>query len=258
MLSSERRNVLFTRVEHATEGPMLLLAIVFLAAAAAPEVVDLSPEWILALEGLTWFVWALFAFELLVKTYLAPDRRRYLLTHWLDVVTVLVPFLRPVRLLGLVVLGVRFWAEARTVLRRRTMGVIGIGSLVAVGVSAQLVYLVERGGEGPIQSFPDALWWAAATITTVGYGDVFPKTPTGRAAAVVLMLIGISLFGLLTARVAAFFVETEDRRDQPGNAEILERLDRLERLLTARSAPASTSGDSAAHGPADEEARGAS
>jgi hypothetical protein len=74
-----------------------------------------------------------------------------------------------------------------------------------------LIYTVERQGDGPIQTLPDALWWAASTITTVGYGDVYPRTAAGRGIAVVLMLVGISLFGVLTARVAAFFVQDEQR-----------------------------------------------
>ena len=146
----------------------------------------------------------------------------------MDVITVLVPFLRPLRLLRLVVVGIRFWTEARTVLRERTFGVIGTASILAVGTAALLVYLAERGGDGTIQTFADALWWAAATITTVGYGDVYPKTPAGRGVAVVLMLVGISLFGLLTARVAAFFVERDDDVENARYAEILRRLDQLE------------------------------
>jgi voltage-gated potassium channel len=72
-----------------------------------------------------WIVWAALAFELPVKTYLAPNRQRYLLTHWMDVICVAVPFLRPLRLLRLLVVGIRLWTEARTVLRERTFGFIG-------------------------------------------------------------------------------------------------------------------------------------
>ncbi|MDP8922010.1 MAG: potassium channel family protein [Chloroflexota bacterium] len=100
-------------------------------------------------------------------------------------------------------------------------------------MAATLVYLAERGGEGTIQTFPDALWWAAATITTVGYGDVYPMTPAGRGVAFLLMLVGISVFGLLTARVAAFFVapaESDARNDADDKLdEILARLERIER-----------------------------
>jgi voltage-gated potassium channel len=233
VLNPHRRHQLFERVERATELPMLVLALIFLGAFVLPEVADLPEAWLQSLDTVTWIVWALFAFELLAKTYLAPDRRRYLLQHWMDVVTVLVPFLRPLRILPLLVLGVRFWTEARTVLRQRTFGVIGTASLLAVVASALLVYAAERGGDGSIQTFADALWWASATITTVGYGDVYPKTPAGRGVAVFLMLVGISLFGLLTARVAAFFVESDHAHEQ----ELRERLDGIERRLTELREP---------------------
>jgi voltage-gated potassium channel len=228
VMDADRRRLLFDRVERATELPMLLLAVAFLVVFALPEVMELSPEWEVGVEASSWMIWAAFAFELVVKVYLAPDRRRYLIAHWMDVITVLVPFLRPLRLLRLVVVGIRFWTEARTVLRERTFGVIGTASILAVATAAWLVYVAERGGDGSIQTFADALWWAAATITTVGYGDVYPKTPAGRGVAVVLMLVGISLFGLLTARVAAFFVERDDDVENARYTEILRRLDQLE------------------------------
>ena len=67
---------------------MLVLAGVFLVALALPELVDLSEDVLTAIEGVVWLIWGVFAFELLAKTYLAPDRRRYLMTHWPDVVVV--------------------------------------------------------------------------------------------------------------------------------------------------------------------------
>jgi voltage-gated potassium channel len=241
-MDPDRRQDLFVRVERATELPMLLLAVVFLIAVAVPEIVDLSTEWAMALEAVVWITWAAFALELIVKTYLAPSRRAYLLEHWMDVVTVLVPFIRPLRLLRVVAAGIRFWTEARTVLRERTFGVIGTATIVAIGAAALLVYLAERGGDGSIQTFADALWWAAATITTVGYGDVYPKTPTGRGIAVLLMFVGISLFGLLTARVAAFFVEADERAEYGKHDQILERLTRIEAALAGRREPGADDG----------------
>ena len=222
---------------------MLMLAGAFLAALALPELVDLSEEMLTAIEGVVWLIWGVFAFELLAKTYLAPDRRRYLMTHWPDVVVVAVPFLRPVRLLRLVMVGARFWRSARTTLRRRTFSLLGSISIASVSVAAVLMYAAERQSDGTIQTFLDALWWAAATITTVGYGDVYPKTPAGRGIAVVLMLVGISLFGALTAKLAAFFVVTDEQGGDPHHLEmIIERLDRIEQQLRDREAsPASQS-----------------
>ena len=57
--------------------------------------------------------------------------------------------------------------------------------------------------------FQDALWWSIVTMTTVGYGDISPATPGGRAIAIVVMLSGIGLLGLLTATIASIFIENK-------------------------------------------------
>jgi voltage-gated potassium channel len=65
----------------------------------------------------------------------------------------------------------------------------------------------ERGHAGAnIHTFGQAIWWAGVTITTVGYGDYYPVTPVGQAVAFALMIVGISLLGLVTATVAAWFL----------------------------------------------------
>ncbi len=96
-----------------------------------------------------------------------------------------------------------------------------------------LVLSVEEGADSSIESFGDALWWATTTITTVGYGDTYPVTGPGRGVAAFLMISGIALFGVLTANIAAFFVERttegDDEREVSAKLdEILRRLDLLE------------------------------
>jgi voltage-gated potassium channel len=73
------------------------------------------------------------------------------------------------------------------------------------------------------------LWWAVTTITTVGYGDRFPMSSAGRAVAVVLMIAGIAMFGVITATIAAYFVEQKAEEDVASRRDqIMERLDRIE------------------------------
>ncbi len=73
---------------------------------------------------------------------------------------------------------------------------------------AALELSFENGARGStIHNYGDALWWAIVTVTTVGYGDKYPVTAGGRGVAVVLMLVGIGLIGVLTATVASYFVE---------------------------------------------------
>lgn len=101
--------------------------------------------------------------------------------------------------------------------------------------AAAATLVVEEDGGGNIDSFGDALWWAITTVTTVGYGDTFPVTPAGRGIAAFLMVAGIALFGVLTANIAAFFIEQEYQGDPVAERldEVLQRLERLETLLEA-------------------------
>jgi voltage-gated potassium channel len=76
-----------------------------------------------------------------------------------------------------------------------------VATVVTIGAGLVVTELERGAPEGNIESVPDGLWWAVSTVTTVGYGDAFPTTAAGRVFAVVLMLVGVSLFGLIAARV---------------------------------------------------------
>ncbi|MCF3961322.1 potassium channel family protein [Streptomyces fuscigenes] len=80
-------------------------------------------------------------------------------------------------------------------------------TLAVVLVGSWLVVPAEHGApQATITSYPRALWWSLETATTVGYGDMYPVTLWGRIIACVVMLVGISLFGILTAALATWFV----------------------------------------------------
>jgi voltage-gated potassium channel len=116
--------------------------------------------------------------------------------------------LRPLRLLRLVTLLSVLNRYAGGSLRGRVaVYVAGSTSLVLL-VASLAVLDAERGHEGSnIETFPDALWWAMTTVTTVGYGDRFPVTGTGRLIAGGLMLAGIALLGVVTASLASWLLE---------------------------------------------------
>lgn len=102
-------------------------------------------------------------------------------------------------------------------------------------ISGALVYAFEKDAPGSnITSLGDALWWAAVTTTTVGYGDHSPVTTDGRAIALLLMVVGIGLVGVVTANVAAYFVEREQAEEM---AVLREQLDRIEALLSSQADP---------------------
>lgn len=106
------------------------------------------------------------------------------------------------------------------------LSVVGI---VATGSALELLFESEQRG-ATIHSYGGALWWAIVTVTTVGYGDKYPVSPGGRAVAVVLMVVGIGLIGVLTATVASYFVGEKANQDQ---AALAERLDRIETILAS-------------------------
>lgn len=181
-----------------------------------------------------------------MRTYLAPRRLRFLLRNWFDVAIVVLPFARPLRLLRStrllrVIVALRAFsavaraaATTRAVLQRRGLHYLLLLSLIVLLGGGLAVTHFERGGAGSIQDVPTGMWWAITTMTTVGYGDTFPISPEGRAIGVLLMLLGIGLFGVVTANIAAFFVEEanspEDATVDP-LVEIDARLARIEMLM---------------------------
>lgn len=202
------------RYERTSEVPLVLLAFAFLVSYAWPILdTDLEPDVETVLVGASWAVWAAFAIDFIIRVCLARDRRRYVLRHWYDLVLIAAPMLRPLRLL-------RLLAFARILNRSAVGGLAGrVGvyvagsAIMAVGLGALAVLDAERASpDANITSAGDALWWAMTTVTTVGYGDHFPVTTTGRFVAAALMLVGIGVVGSLTAIVASWLVANVDGR----------------------------------------------
>ncbi|MDQ6840433.1 MAG: potassium channel family protein [Actinomycetota bacterium] len=84
-----------------------------------------------------------------------------------------------------------------------------LGRAVVVGVAivfvcSDIAYHAEKATNTEFKTYADSLWWAVVTICTVGYGDITPRTPTGRWAAVVLMITGIGIIGALAGSLASF------------------------------------------------------
>lgn len=208
------------RWERRTEVPLLLLAFAFLVAYAwpilNPRIGHTLEEW---LATISWTVWAAFFLDFVIRVVLAENRGRYILRHWYDVALIALPMLRPLRLLRALALArLLSRSAARTLAGRATLYVVG-AAVAAVFLGALAELDAERGAPGAnIESFGDAVWWACTTVTTVGYGDHFPVTTTGRLVAVVLMVVGIALVGSVTAAVAAWFVRSMEV-ERPGGGQ---------------------------------------
>lgn len=234
------------RWERRTEVPLLLLALAFLVAYAWP-ILDpgLHPTLENGLRALSWAVWGAFVADFTMRVALAEESGRYVLRHWYDVALVVLPMLRPLRLLRALavprILG-RTFAHNRA--GRVTVYVIG-ATVATIGLGALAVLDAERDDRhANITTFGDALWWAISTVTTVGYGDFYPVTAGGRVIAVALMLVGIALLGSITAAIASWLVASaaeaeEEEMEQvvdESTAAVLAALDDVRRRLTALEA----------------------
>lgn len=235
----EGRN--FEIVGRALEPAMFVLSLLVVPVILGPLLADLSDE---ATRALFWCgvaIWAAFAVEFALLWYLAPDRPQMVKTHKLDLLIVLLPFLRPLQFLRVLHVAAAATGMGRAVRALRRVcarpgfqpffGVVG--GVIVAGAAFALAFEHEQPGSS-IGDFGDALWWSLVTCTTVGYGDHFPVTGGGRAIAVVLMIVGIAGLSMLTASIAALFV---DQDDEPEVAQLRAQLDRIEALLSERTHP---------------------
>lgn len=233
--TDERYGERVRRVERATELPMLVLALAYVPVFVIGYLRDVPPDVAQAARIVGACIIVAFAAELVVRVAAARERLAYLKENWLDVLIVVVPFLRPLRILRVLrVLPfvVRGAKGIRTILERYRGAYVLFVGVLSVLMGAFLVFVFERGAGGTIQTFWAALWWAAETVTAVGYGDVVPITTGGRIVATILMVVGITLFGVLTAGIAAYFVHNPDDGAQRDDAaEILARFEALEARL---------------------------
>ena len=128
---------------------------------------------------------------------------------------------------------------------RRAAWIIALFSATLTSVAAVLVFVLDR------QDYPNlgvALWWAVQTVTTVGYGDYVPHNTEGRIIGGLVMLLGVSLVAVVTASIAAAFVQSAQQRVNQGPdehplagklEEISERLDRIEAAVGRPQQPGS-------------------
>jgi len=234
----------YDRFARAVDGPLMILAVAFIPVLVVPVAMHLSRAVGDALQAADYTIWALFAVEYLVKLWLAGNRRHFLATHIPDLVVIAIPMLRPARairslrlirgLQGLRAVGLAGVAirELRHILGHRKLHFVLLAVVVIVFLAASFDLEFERHASGSnIHNYPDALWWAVATVTTVGYGDHFPVSAAGRGVAVLLMVSGIALFGVLTATLASYFAQTDVDAAAAQLSELNARLERIEASL---------------------------
>ncbi|WP_115032602.1 potassium channel family protein [Dermatophilus congolensis] len=191
-------------------GPWMTgVALLFLVAFAWP-ILDpgISRQWHEISAVVMDVTWGLFALDYGVRLCLSRQRYRFLLHSPIELLVVLLPMLRPLRLLRLLTVLVVVHRTSAAMLRGRVVVYIVGGALFLAFVGALAMLDAERGAPGAhIDTYGDAVWWALATMTTVGYGDAYPVTMHGRLIAAGMMIGGIALLGSVTASLASWLTD---------------------------------------------------
>lgn len=232
-LGSEGRPQVLKWMDHWVD-PFLIL----LAAAAIPLIIietgDPSPsDHSLVIAG-TWGIWGAFTANFAARLVIAVHRRDefWKLAGDLTLIVALPVFSLGERqaipvfaLFPLVIIVFRTLQKGRVFrrtgykLRTDPIRIVAFVVPFVWLLSAALIWRFERE-IGTVDSVGDSLWWSIVTLATVGYGDISPKTTTGRVVAVGVMIVGIGMFSIVTAKLAERLVA---HRARAGRSEVLEK-----------------------------------
>jgi len=159
-------------------------------------------------------------------------------------------FLLALRVVSAVSMILQVGKDFQHLFRVRNIPYALIGASLVVVVCGVLEFHYENPIKGSnINSAQDGIWWAAVTMSTVGYGDKYPTTPEGRTIAIVLMALGPVFLGILYAGLTSLFmkptdeelaaeIEAQDRRtahvvEATVNERFRELSEKIDRLLAA-------------------------
>lgn len=232
------------QVYHPYQLFMLALCLYALAALALDSFFQVQESTRQLLEYADTGVCLLFFLDFILSLIHAPKRWQYFFTWgWLDLAS------------SIPMLGLLRWGRAARIMRifrvlRGARATKIIASFVlkrraeSVGLAAALVSLLllifssiavlhfeKTASEANIKSAEDAVWWAFATITTVGYGDRYPVTSEGRIVAMLLMVAGVGLFGTLSGFIAAWFLSPENQQQKNELENLRQEIRQLRELI---------------------------
>jgi voltage-gated potassium channel len=185
---------------------------------------------------------AFFALDFIFRLITAPSRRQYFFRDygWADLLSSL-PFaqtniLRLFRLIRVYRLMKEYGTRAlgRALLKDRAdsalFTLVFIAILVLEFGSLGMLKLESESADANITTASDSLWFMVVTMATVGYGDQFPVTNAGRVLGVLVILVGVGIFGTLTGYLANFFLSPSRGRSRHDEPDLQARLEALREL----------------------------
>ena len=153
-----------------------------------------------------WAVWGIFLADTVIAYFIAKTWKKFLRENWLELLALVVPFFRLLRVLRVLVVvrGLKSLTNDR--LRLTGLSIAFLLPLVWFVGGISVLDAEGQVANATITTLPQALWWSLATITTVGYGDLYPVTIAGRVCAAMLMVSGITLFSACAGMFATWIL----------------------------------------------------
>lgn len=215
---------------------LLLLSIFLLLLLIWDTFVDQSLKYLY--NTLYILLWVTFGAEYTIKILFSKHKLRYILNEPLAILVIAFPFLRPLSLLpasryGLLFLVERLDEQLPWTKKYKVVEILLLAIVVLI-FSSDILLIVENNPNSTIKTFGDAIWFSVATISTAGYGDLYPRSIAGRIIASFLLIFGASVYGIITAKIASLFIDKKIKKDLIVEEKQLEKLsieeEKIERL----------------------------
>jgi voltage-gated potassium channel len=235
------------RIADRFERPLLVAAVLTIPVTILQLLPPADP-WRTIADVLNWTIWLTFLAEVVLMLAVVPKRRQWLRGHSLEVAIVVLtpPFLvsvvqsvRVLRLLRLVRL-IRLAPLLRALFTAEGLRYAALLTLLTALAGGVAFASVENTSVG------NGIYWAVTTMTTVGYGDITPKTPEGKVITITVMLVGIGFATLVIGAIAERFMNRPVHEFELTDEDLVEhvqdisaRLQRLERALLQRQSGSS-------------------
>lgn len=249
-LKSQNRETILNKFESWVEIPMMVLVLVMIVTLIIPLVIHIPDETHLILEYVDWVIWAVFALELGIRTFLAPEKLAYLRKNWIDVIVVALPvlrifrifraarLLRILRLSRIIALFDKFATELKYILSRHHLHYILVVFMGLIGLGSVLMYYFDQGVAGGNENFVDSIWLAIVNAFSGGYANIYPAGPEARGISILLILFGTVIVSYFTASLASYFTEKEQDKEQARIEKkldaLLKKVDKLQKKITKK------------------------
>ena len=186
-----------------------------------------------SLQYIDKIVWFIFFVDVSIRFFRSKNKLEFIKKNPFDIIAI-IPFdsvfqlarlARLIRVVRAFTIVKRYAKPALAILEINGLQRILTFTVILIFAAAIPIRFIEPS----ITTYEDALWWSVVTATTVGYGDISVETGLGRIIAIVLMVFGIGLLGMITGSIATYFIK-ETESDNPTTAYLKGQLDRLDEL----------------------------